>query len=192
MAKVVRMFGRSAQGRESEERRSRVRSTAYVSGQDTRGAREETPKSAVGAEVADDRARALACLVLDHREGLGLSQSEFAQEAGISRATLSKIEQGRLYPGAWSGASSPRLWASPRWTYGESARITPRTNHTTTRRARPTKTSIQTIEEIEKLRRESPGSREHRGFRARWQGHLRVLTRKRQDRQLGDARWREF
>lgn len=118
MAKVVRMFGRGARGRESEERRSRMRSTAYVSGQDMGGVRGETPKSAAGAEVADDRARALACLVLDHREGLGLSQREFARESGISRATLSKIEQGRLYPGgrvrrklaAFMGLSPMDLW----------------------------------------------------------------------------------
>jgi transcriptional regulator with XRE-family HTH domain len=38
-------------------------------------------------------------MVLDHREGLGLSQREFARESGISRTILSKLEQGELYPG---------------------------------------------------------------------------------------------
>ena len=38
-------------------------------------------------------------MVLDHREGLGLSQREFAKESGISRTILSKVEQGELYPG---------------------------------------------------------------------------------------------
>ena len=38
-------------------------------------------------------------MVLDHREGLGLSQREFARESGISRTILSKVEQGELYPG---------------------------------------------------------------------------------------------
>jgi len=38
-------------------------------------------------------------MVLDHREGLGLSQREFAKESGISRTILSKVEQGALYPG---------------------------------------------------------------------------------------------
>jgi transcriptional regulator with XRE-family HTH domain len=38
-------------------------------------------------------------MVLDHREGLGLSQREFARESGISRTILSKLERGELYPG---------------------------------------------------------------------------------------------
>ena len=38
-------------------------------------------------------------MVLDHREGLGLSQREFARESGISRTILSKVEQGGHYPG---------------------------------------------------------------------------------------------
>jgi transcriptional regulator with XRE-family HTH domain len=46
-----------------------------------------------------DKAGALARMVLDHREGLGLSQREFAKESGISRTILSKVEQGELYPG---------------------------------------------------------------------------------------------
>jgi DNA-binding XRE family transcriptional regulator len=44
-------------------------------------------------------AGALARMVLDHREGLGLSQREFARKSGISRTILSKVEQGGLYPG---------------------------------------------------------------------------------------------
>ena len=44
------------------------------------------------------RAEALARRVREHREEFALSQQEFARESGISRATLSKIEQGRIYP----------------------------------------------------------------------------------------------
>lgn len=44
------------------------------------------------------RAEALARRVRDHREAFACSQQEFAQESGISRATLSKIEQGHIYP----------------------------------------------------------------------------------------------
>jgi DNA-binding XRE family transcriptional regulator len=44
------------------------------------------------------RAEALARRIRDHREAFAFSQQEFARESGISRATLSKIEQGRIYP----------------------------------------------------------------------------------------------
>jgi transcriptional regulator with XRE-family HTH domain len=44
------------------------------------------------------RAEALARRIREHREALACSQQEFAQESGISRATLSKIEQGHIYP----------------------------------------------------------------------------------------------
>ncbi len=44
------------------------------------------------------RAEALARRIREHREAFACSQQEFAQESGISRATLSKIEQGRIYP----------------------------------------------------------------------------------------------
>jgi DNA-binding XRE family transcriptional regulator len=44
------------------------------------------------------RAEALARRIRDHREAFACSQQEFAQESGISRATLSKIEQGHIYP----------------------------------------------------------------------------------------------
>ena len=44
------------------------------------------------------RAAALARRVREHREAFASSQQEFARESGISRATLSKIEQGRIYP----------------------------------------------------------------------------------------------
>ena len=47
---------------------------------------------------AQSRASALAGRVREHREAFALSQQEFAGACGISRATLSKIEQGRLYP----------------------------------------------------------------------------------------------
>ena len=52
-----------------------------------------------GGSGYTDKAGALARMVLDHREGLGLSQREFARESGISRTILSKVEQGELYPG---------------------------------------------------------------------------------------------
>ncbi len=51
------------------------------------------------AGCTENKAGALARMVLDHREGLGLSQREFARESGISRTILSKVEQGELYPG---------------------------------------------------------------------------------------------
>jgi DNA-binding XRE family transcriptional regulator len=44
------------------------------------------------------RAEALASWIRGHREAFACSQQEFAEESGISRATLSKIEQGRIYP----------------------------------------------------------------------------------------------
>jgi DNA-binding XRE family transcriptional regulator len=44
------------------------------------------------------RAEALASRIREHREAFACSQQEFAEESGISRATLSKIEQGHIYP----------------------------------------------------------------------------------------------
>lgn len=44
------------------------------------------------------RAEALAKRIREHREAFACSQQEFARESGISRATLSKIEQGHIYP----------------------------------------------------------------------------------------------
>ena len=44
------------------------------------------------------RAEALAGRIREHREAYACSQQEFAKESGISRATLSKIEQGHIYP----------------------------------------------------------------------------------------------
>ena len=44
------------------------------------------------------RTEALARWIREHREAFACSQQEFAQESGISRATLSKIEQGHIYP----------------------------------------------------------------------------------------------
>ncbi len=44
------------------------------------------------------RAEALAAWIREHREAFACSQQEFAEESGISRATLSKIEQGHIYP----------------------------------------------------------------------------------------------
>ncbi len=44
------------------------------------------------------RAEALARRIREHREAFACSQQEFARESGISRATLSKIEQGHVYP----------------------------------------------------------------------------------------------
>jgi DNA-binding XRE family transcriptional regulator len=44
------------------------------------------------------RAETLASWIREHREAFACSQQEFAEESGISRATLSKIEQGHIYP----------------------------------------------------------------------------------------------
>jgi len=44
------------------------------------------------------RAEALARCIREHREAFACSQQEFARESGISRATLSKVEQGHIYP----------------------------------------------------------------------------------------------
>jgi DNA-binding XRE family transcriptional regulator len=44
------------------------------------------------------RAEALARRIREHRQAFACSQQEFAEESGISRATLSKIEQGHIYP----------------------------------------------------------------------------------------------
>jgi ribosome-binding protein aMBF1 (putative translation factor) len=84
--KVIELFGE----RRGEGRSVRVRNTAEASGRATGG---------VFGREPDDKAGALARMVLDYREGLGLSQREFAKESGISRTILSKVEQGELYPG---------------------------------------------------------------------------------------------
>jgi DNA-binding XRE family transcriptional regulator len=44
------------------------------------------------------RTEALASWIREHREAFACSQQEFADLSGISRATLSKIEQGHIYP----------------------------------------------------------------------------------------------
>jgi ribosome-binding protein aMBF1 (putative translation factor) len=90
--KVIALFGE----REGAGRSVRVRNTAEASGRATEGVFGQKPDE-VGC--TDDKAGALARMVLDHREGLGLSQREFAKESGISRTILSKVEQGELYPG---------------------------------------------------------------------------------------------
>jgi transcriptional regulator with XRE-family HTH domain len=84
--KVIEMF----KERGGAGRSVRVRNTAEASGRATGGVLGREP---------DDKAGALARMVLDHREGLGLSQREFAKESGISRTILSKVQQGELYPG---------------------------------------------------------------------------------------------
>jgi ribosome-binding protein aMBF1 (putative translation factor) len=43
------------------------------------------------------QAEALARRIREHREAFACSHQEFARESGISRATLSKIEQGRIH-----------------------------------------------------------------------------------------------
>jgi DNA-binding XRE family transcriptional regulator len=58
-----------------------------------RGARSSKPDSEMVA-----RTEALARWIREHREAFACSQQEFAEESGISRATLSKIEQGHIYP----------------------------------------------------------------------------------------------
>jgi ribosome-binding protein aMBF1 (putative translation factor) len=88
--KVVELFG----DREVSGRSVRVRNTAEASGRTTEGDFGREP-----GECTEGKAGVLARMVLDHREGLGLSQREFARESGISRTILSKVEQGGLYPG---------------------------------------------------------------------------------------------
>ena len=58
-----------------------------------RGTRSSKPDSEMVA-----RAEGLASWIREHREAFACSQQEFAEESGISRATLSKIEQGHIYP----------------------------------------------------------------------------------------------
>jgi DNA-binding XRE family transcriptional regulator len=60
---------------------------------DSRGGRSSTLDPEMAA-----RAEALAKRIREHREAFARSQQEFARESGISRATLSKIEQGHIYP----------------------------------------------------------------------------------------------
>jgi DNA-binding XRE family transcriptional regulator len=60
---------------------------------DSGGRRSRTLEPEMGA-----RAEALARRITEHREAFACSQQEFAEESGISRATLSKIEQGHIYP----------------------------------------------------------------------------------------------
>ena len=73
-----------------------MRNTAEESGRAKEGVFGRKPDE---SGCTEDKAGALARMVLDHREGLGLSQREFAKESGISRTILSKVEQGELYPG---------------------------------------------------------------------------------------------
>ena len=89
--KVIELFGERGAGRSM-----RVRNKAEASGRTTGGVLGQDPEE---AGCTEDKAGALARMVLDHREGLGLSQREFAKESGISRTILSKVEQGELYPG---------------------------------------------------------------------------------------------
>ena len=90
--KVIELFGE----REGAGRSVRVRNTAEASGRTTGGV---VGRESEEAGCTEDKAGALAGMVLDHREGLGLSQREFARESGISRTILSKVERGELYPG---------------------------------------------------------------------------------------------
>ncbi|HSK84922.1 MAG TPA: helix-turn-helix transcriptional regulator [Rubrobacter sp.] len=90
--KVVELFGEGG----GAGRSARMRNTAEVSGEATEGVFGREPEK---GGCTEDKAGALARMVLDHREGLGLSQREFAKESGISRTILSKVERGELYPG---------------------------------------------------------------------------------------------
>ena len=75
-----------------------MRNTAEATGRVTQDDQGREPGQDE-AGCTENKAEALAKMVLDHREGLGLSQREFARESGISRTILSKVEQGELYPG---------------------------------------------------------------------------------------------
>lgn len=111
MTKVVNMFARR---REENGRSTRVRNTVEVSGQPVEGTFGDEGRDG----CTDSKAAALGRMVLDHREGLGLSQRVFAEQSGVSRPILSKLEQGKLYPGgkvrrklaAAMGMSPVELW----------------------------------------------------------------------------------
>ena len=75
-----------------------MRNTAEATGRATENGHGRDPGQDE-AGCTENKAGALARMVLDHREGLGLSQREFARESGISRTILSKLERGELYPG---------------------------------------------------------------------------------------------
>jgi ribosome-binding protein aMBF1 (putative translation factor) len=90
--KVIELFGERGGAGRSE----RVRNTAEATGRAAGGVLGREPGE---TDSTEDKAAALARMVLDHREGLGLSQREFARESGISRTILSKVERGELYPG---------------------------------------------------------------------------------------------
>jgi transcriptional regulator with XRE-family HTH domain len=64
-----------------------------LTGHESRGGRSSTLDPEMAARV-----EALAKRIREHREEFACSQQEFAEESGISRATLSKIEQGHTYP----------------------------------------------------------------------------------------------
>lgn len=49
-------------------------------------------------ETRDKRSELLARMVLRCRERHALSQQQFSELSGIGRATISKIEQGRIFP----------------------------------------------------------------------------------------------
>jgi DNA-binding XRE family transcriptional regulator len=77
------------------------------------------------------RTEALARWIREHREAFACSQQEFAEVSGISRATLSRIEQGHIYPSMQVrrklaralGVSPQELWNTrPEWFTEESAK----------------------------------------------------------------------
>jgi DNA-binding XRE family transcriptional regulator len=61
------------------------------------GSTRDGRSDALGPEMAA-RVEALARRIREHREEFAYSQQEFARASSISRATLSKIEQGHIYP----------------------------------------------------------------------------------------------
>jgi DNA-binding transcriptional regulator YiaG len=71
--KVIELFG----SREGARRSARVRNTAEATGRATQDDHGREPGQDEGC--TETKAGALARMVLDHREGLGLSQREFAR-----------------------------------------------------------------------------------------------------------------
>ena len=83
------------------------------------------------------RTEALASWIREHREAFACSQQEFAEESGISRATLSKIEQGHIYPSMQVRRKLAKaLGVGPQelWNLRSEGRLTDRGEESTSRR----------------------------------------------------------
>ena len=95
-------LGAGSAGRtRGQGRRHRIDGVAPAAGEGERVATLRAQLLATLGTVGRDtavRAEALAMRIREHREAFACSQEEFAEASGISRATLSKVEQARIYP----------------------------------------------------------------------------------------------